>query len=108
MKASRNVTVREIAEMLLSRYGESAAAYASLKAFMARHRGQHRHIEAWGRITDAVVQKMRAGWDAQVTQNPAIRSPAGAAAKSGARRLVRPTPKRRPRARDGRGLLSPA
>ena len=107
MEASRDAAVREIAEMLLSRYGEHAAAYASLKAFLARHHGRQRHIKAWGRITDAVIQAMHVEWDAPGTRHSVARSAAGAAMKSGPRRLARPMPKRRPRARDGRGLLSP-
>jgi len=56
METSRDTALREIAELLLLRYGERAATYARLKAFLARLHGERRHVEAWGRITDAVIQ----------------------------------------------------
>jgi hypothetical protein len=59
METSHDSEIRDIAALLISRYGERAASHASLQALKARRSGQLRHQEAWEWITDAVVQAMR-------------------------------------------------
>ena len=60
MEISHSSEVREIAELLIARYGERAASHASFQALKARNRGQARETEAWEHITEAVVLAMRA------------------------------------------------
>ncbi|HTS93233.1 MAG TPA: hypothetical protein VMG55_14585 [Stellaceae bacterium] len=59
MEATHNDAVREIAELLIVRYGERAASHASLQALKARNMGLPLHTEAWKLIADAVIQAMR-------------------------------------------------
>jgi len=60
METNHDAAVREIAELLIARYGERAASHASLQALKARHMGMPLHTEAWKWITEAVMQAMRA------------------------------------------------
>jgi hypothetical protein len=60
MEISHSSEVREIAELLIARYGERAASHASLQVLKARNRGDPRQMEAWENITEAVVLAMRA------------------------------------------------
>jgi len=56
----QDTSVREIAELLIARYGVRAASHASLQALKARHRGEPRQVEAWEWIANAVASAMRA------------------------------------------------
>jgi len=60
METNHDDAVREIAELLIVRYGERAASHASLQALKARSMGLPLHTEAWKWIADAVIQAMRA------------------------------------------------
>ncbi len=48
-----------IAKLLISRYGEQAAAYASQQALKARRRGDQRLMDAWNWIAGAVNEVLR-------------------------------------------------
>jgi hypothetical protein len=48
-----------IAKLLISRYGEQAAAYASHQALKARRRGDQRLMDAWNWIAGAVNEVLR-------------------------------------------------
>jgi hypothetical protein len=51
--------VRDLAKLLISRYGEQAAAYASHQALKARQRGDPRVMEAWRWIASAIDEVLR-------------------------------------------------
>ncbi len=51
---------RAVAKLLISHYGEQAAAYASHQALKARERGDRRLAEAWRWIAGAVAEVLRA------------------------------------------------
>jgi hypothetical protein len=48
--------IRELAEMLIARYGEGAASYATHQSLKAGHRGEQRMMVAWRWIADEVEQ----------------------------------------------------
>lgn len=52
--------LRDIAELLISRYGERALTHASYQALKARRDGLPRHVEAWRQIADTVVEALHA------------------------------------------------
>jgi hypothetical protein len=52
--------IRDIADLLISRYGERAISYASHQALVARNAGETRRMEAWRRIEGAATQVLRA------------------------------------------------
>jgi len=60
MEASQDASVREIADLLIARYGERAASHARLQALKARDRGEPPRTEAWESIANAVIREMRA------------------------------------------------
>lgn len=49
-----------VAKLLISHYGEQAAAYASHQALKAREQGDERLMEAWRWIAGAVAEVLRA------------------------------------------------
>ena len=51
--------VRDLAKLLISRYGEQAGAYASHQALKARQRGDQRVMEAWRWIVGAIDEVLR-------------------------------------------------
>jgi hypothetical protein len=52
--------VRDLATLLISRYGVRAVTYASHQALKARHRGETMRMEAWRWIADAAAQAWQA------------------------------------------------
>jgi len=60
MEAGQDAKVREIADILITRYGKHAESHARLEALKARNRGEPRHVEAWEWIANAVIREMRA------------------------------------------------
>ena len=60
METNHDAILREIAELLIARYGERAASHASLQALKARQMGLSLHMEAWKWIAQAIVEAMRA------------------------------------------------
>jgi hypothetical protein len=52
--------VRELADLLIARYGERAASHAKHQSLKAAQRDEHRTREAWCWIADAVEQVWRA------------------------------------------------
>jgi len=52
--------VRNIADLLIARYGERAISYASHQALVARKAGATRRMEAWRQIAGAALQVLRA------------------------------------------------
>jgi len=64
---------REIAELLIRRYGERSASHAAHQLLKARHRGEQRRVDAWQGIADAVAQLLKADpvWVGQQWVEPA-------------------------------------
>ena len=54
-----NKDIRDLAKLLISRYGEQASAYASHQALKARQRGDQRVMDAWRWIAGAIEEVLR-------------------------------------------------
>jgi hypothetical protein len=50
---------RELAKLLISRYGEQAVAYASHQSLKARSQGEPRLMEAWRWVAGAAAELLR-------------------------------------------------
>jgi hypothetical protein len=53
--------IRELADLLIERYGERAASHARYQALKAAQSGEERKTEAWRWIADAIDQLWRSG-----------------------------------------------
>jgi hypothetical protein len=53
--------IRELADLLIERYGERAASHARYQALKAAQLGEERKREAWRWIADAIDEVWRAG-----------------------------------------------
>jgi hypothetical protein len=48
----RDREIHDLAELLIARYGERAASFATHQSLKAGHRGEQRMMEAWRSIAD--------------------------------------------------------
>ena len=56
----RRDDAHELANLLISRYGEQAVTFASHQALKAREQGDERRMELWRWLAGAIVEVLRA------------------------------------------------